>query len=239
MSFLSRIRVVAIVCALALVVPVRAAIPATDDFNRADGAPGSNWTIVSGSLEIVDGPADGNIRWDAAGTISQAVMHWATATDDFNDDQSSQMTCVSGLAASEFCGLIVRASGTQAGGTLDGYYIVCDSGDCYIGEFQDTTPTTLCTLGATIANGNGLKLTAEGAGNVTLKAHKDTGGGYAQLGSTCTDTATYITGGQPGIYNYSTLGEASAVKGNDWTGDNVSGGAPAATRSLGLLGVGQ
>jgi hypothetical protein len=229
---MNRLRRTAIVLAVvvALAPTLWAAIPASDAFTGSDGTNlstySANWVDAVGQLGI---NGNGVIR-DPDSALAQNYSHWAEGTDDFSDDQSSKATIVSGLAASEYALMMVRMQGTWGLVTFDAYYVYCNNSSCIIGEYQNTVSTDHCTGYTAPTNGQTIKLSAEGAGNVSLKFYIND----VQDGATCTDTASYITGGQPGLGFIYT---SASAKMDDWVGDNVSGAAPTSCR-LGLLGVG-
>jgi hypothetical protein len=225
-----RPRVIALALVVACAPMLWAAIPASDAFTGSDGdnlsTYSANWVDVAGQLGI---NGNGVIR-DPDSALAQNYSHWAAGTDDFNDDQSSKATIVSGLSTNEYAMLHVRMQGTWGLGTLDSYYVYCNDASCILGEYQNTTSTDFACTRTAPTNGQTIKLSAEGAGNVTLKFYIND----VQDGADCTDTGTYITGGQPGIGFIFT---SASAKMDNWVGDNVSAGAAASCR-LGLLGVG-
>lgn len=215
---------------------VLAAIPASDDFNRDDAASlGANWTGILGTLDT-----NGTQAYrDASSSQALNIYHWATATDNFDDDQLSSVTCVAGLSATDFCAVLVRASGVWASSTFDAYYLVCTNTTCNVGEYQNSAAATLCAGVGAIANGDLIKLEVEGSGAVTLRAYEDDNmGGWTQMGSDCTDGATFVTGGQPGIRIQEAAG--TDIRLDDWDGDNLSAGAATIIPVRGLtMGAGR
>lgn len=77
------------------------ALPATDDFNRADGGLGSNWTVTSGAFEIVSN----QVKADDGANECFAVWN----ADEFPDDHYSEITIVS-RGDDDYIGLGVRMS---------------------------------------------------------------------------------------------------------------------------------
>jgi ACT domain-containing protein len=81
------------------------ALPASDDFNRADGAPGSNWTGSVGSdLTIVSNEVTG------AGASVNCSMYWSADTPGAS--QEAQAT-IAQTGVGEFAGPLVRANATD------------------------------------------------------------------------------------------------------------------------------
>ena len=213
-------------------VVLRAAIPVGPDaFTAANGTVldtyNASWEIAAGQMQI-----QGNAAAYSAAVGNVAAHRWLQATDNFSDDQSSQATCAVLNGANDYCYVIVRSQGLFSGTALTQYQYGCNSTDCYIQKMVNNTATTLATVTG-ISAGDVLKLTATGGATTTLKGYVN----GAQNGSDQVDSSSAITGGQPGIYIYTTA-NADTVRIDNWTGDNVSVGG-STPRSLGLLGVGQ
>jgi hypothetical protein len=122
----------------------------SDNFNRANGALGSNWTNAVGSCVISSNTVTAN-GFNAAHNIS----HWATAVNTFANDQFSQATFTT---AGDSGGLCVRWAGPS------GYKFIGPAGGNYF--LYETTSGTDTSLGsfssATIANGDVVRLEATG-----------------------------------------------------------------------------
>lgn len=180
---------------------------ASDNFNRADGGLGANWTVqVSfGSLGVVSNQAatDGFAVWAGAGS--------------FTDDQCSQVTMVT-VNASNSGAAGVRQSGTSFG-TLKGYFCGHSSstGNLRYRIFvynADSTETLIATESGgsvNVANGDVIRLTVTFSGGTNTLTCSKNGSNIAGLVG-ITDT-TLGTGGKPGFV----VSSAS----DDW-----SGGAP-------------
>lgn len=149
----------------------------TDDFNRANGALGSNWTNAVGSCVIDTNRATAN-GFNAAHNIS----HWATAVNTFANDQFSQATFVT---AGDSGGLCVRWAGTS------GYKLVGPAGGNYfLVETTSGTDTDLDNFAeAEIANGDVVRLEATGT---TIRVLVD---GVEMASATDSDHAS----GSPGL----------------------------------------
>ena len=173
---------------------------ATDDFNRANGALGTNW---------VAGPsfAAPTITSNTAGSSSGVftIAYWNPATNTFQNDQFSQVTMISGSSPAVVVrhqpgvssGYMALATGLTAGSGIDIYKFTA-------GSF------TLLNSGASFTPNPGdvLKLTVTGT---TL---------VATVNGTTRNTITDATfgSGSPGIGTFN-----AAV--DDWSGGPFSGGS--------------
>ena len=219
-------------------VVVRAAIPlGPDAFTGTNGDDldvyNAAWLKRGEALEIQTNA----VKHTGAG-VNQGIHIWDETVDNFNDNQEASWTCTAGLSANEYCAVGVRGQGTLGTLTLNGYYVVCNDSACHIQEFVNSIAANVCGGSeGSIANGNKIKISAETSGaNAVLKAYKDTGGGWTQMGSDCTDTTTVHTGGNPWVYIYFT---ATTATGDDFNADNLSaGGGAGATGGLLMRGAG-
>lgn len=149
----------------------------TDNFQRADGGLGSNWTTASSPAvapAIVSNLATGS----ASGKNS--VAYWTTWA---GNDQKACATIGTTTATGDFNGVTVRTTATT------GYDFACDSGSCNI---QKMFISNLASGTFTVSNGDtlclqivGTSLTATQNGTTILTA---TDGSYAT--------------GNPGIFFY-------------------------------------
>ena len=97
---------------LSAVVPqVASAATVSDDFNRADGGLGPNWTTVAGAAapQVVSN----NLRVGTSGTLNSA--YWSAAT--FGGDQFAQASLPNSPGSQYGPGIAVRLSSTK--GYLD------------------------------------------------------------------------------------------------------------------------
>ena len=155
------------------------AVTASDDFNRANGALGSNWASLQAGMSIVGNAAAGN------GGGLHAMAQWTGST--FGADQWAQGT-VTYVSGSQYIGPAVRVNATG-----QGYSVTVDNGAAYVSNQTGFgTSTVLLTISGTFASGGVLKLGIVGS---LLTAYWN----GASIGSV-TDT-TYTTG-QPGIRSY-------------------------------------
>lgn len=193
----------------------------TDDFNRADhGNLGVNWTAIDAGWSI-----SGNKALSA--TSLESVATWDAAVTNFTDNQSSEAT-VGGIGANEYVGVLVRGQASSGPGTF--YVYFSDSVSAYIQKYVNGTAAGLQSGLAAAVNGDVLKISVEGT---TLRAYKN----GSQQGTDEDISASPITGGQPGLYAYSTLQTATT---DNWTGADITAGGGGGTTNnlLLLMGVG-
>jgi hypothetical protein len=181
----------------------------TDDFNRADGPLGPDWTKPPASennLVIVNNQVGVDVE------SSHNYAFWSA--DSFSEDQYSEVMMVNiGL----WNGVIVRA---KAG--VDEFYLAIVTSDRFYSIYVRTASgyTQLAAgSGETWSPGDIVGLEASGSGPVNLTLLKN---GNPVL--TYTDSTYNITGGSPGIGIWSSSGSNLRV-------DNWEGG------DLGMLGV--
>ncbi len=201
---------------VALLVVVTAAIPSSDNFNRANENPiGGNWTNESSdTMQIAS-----NVVWPAAGA-NLAMAYWNA--DSYNANQFSQATIGGAALGSNYAGVAVR----MAAGALTAYIYGDVVGTYKIQKIVAGTTTDIQTCSGTPTASDVLKLSVSGT-SLT---------GTVNGGSTCNGTDSSIASGQPGIWGYSSLGNSTV---DDWSADNVSGGGGGCTGGLLLLGAGK
>lgn len=146
----------------------------TDDFNRANGALGANWTTAQGynapfiSSNRVAFPSGGGAAY-YNGTVSDS--QWASMTSD---------------ASSAGGGPAVRI---QTGGSTKQLYSLQIAGSsCSIQKTNDTTTTTLTTLSYIRQANDVYKLKVSGSANFEVYVNG------ALLGSATDSTSPYTTG---------------------------------------------
>ena len=182
----------------------------TDDFNRADGPLGANWTKPPASehnLVIVNNQV-------GVDDVEQSHNYAFWSADGFSEDQYSQVTMVN---IGNWNGVIVRAKAD-----VDEFYLAIVTGDNDYSIFVRTASGyTLLAAGSmeTWSPGDIVGLEASGSGPVNLTLLKN---GNPAL--TYTDSTYNIIGGSPGIGMWSSSGSNLRV-------DNWEGG------DLGMLGV--
>jgi len=181
-------------------------LPATDNFNRADGGVGSNWTALQNASAVASGHTIVSNQCKAIqGTGNYAFSYWNA--DTFPADHYSQVVAAN-LAA--YCGIVVRM---PSSGMIDGYLLFNTLGGSTNSYRLDDGAFTLMASGLTAPAINSvMKITAESS---AIKYYDD----GVQMGTTQTD-ATYGTG-RAGIFGYN---DGSPVVGlvDDWEGGSIA-----------------
>jgi hypothetical protein len=188
---------------------------ASDNFTRADGALGSNWTVESGAsttgtLNIYSNA----VKPTASG--ARAVSYWAGAgTFSANQWASAQIVTAGGAGATSLGSAAVRAS------SGDNYY------ECEINltatlpglALQKVVAGAFTALSSTTSyamlSGDVIEITASGS---TLVCQDVT------AGVTVTATDTALTTGTPGLGGYNT--STTSTTSTNWSGGNLGAGAP-------------
>jgi hypothetical protein len=176
---------------------------ASDNFNRANGGLGSNWTQVwtFGSLGVLN---------DAVG--SDGVAFWA-GSGSFTDDQFSQVTVTTVLSGGTQ-GAGVRLSGTSFG-TAKGYFCGSASSNvagryCLFKINSDSTFTVItdATGNPTVANGDSIKLSVTFSGGTnTLTCSRN---GTNLTGLVGITDSSIGSGGKPGFATGTAIDDWSA-----------------------------
>jgi len=178
--------------------------PCTDDFNRANGALGANWTADSG-LSIVS-----NAVTDSAFTNSQGARYIGGSA--FGNDQYSQVVFISGGNSS--VGPLVRSTDLN-----NYYYMACSTViGCELDKWVAGSKTFIAFWGGTVANGDTLRLEIIGTTITGKVVHSGT---PTTVGST-TD-ATFASG-QPG-FRFEAAG-ATPDSIDNFQANNCSGTCP-------------
>ena len=164
----------------------------SDNFNRADGAVGSNWSIVSGSWTV----NTNQLRLSGAGTPD--IIHTTTSAHAAVADCRASVTRT--YAGTDFnSGPVVRGSGTS--GSYTCYYLDC--ADSFYGLYRRVAnaDTELVTYAPTTANLDVIGLQAVTVG-ATVELSMWLNG--VQVGSTYVDNSgSRITAsGRCGILNW-------------------------------------
>jgi Tfp pilus assembly major pilin PilA len=121
----------------------------TDDFNRADGALGANWSVAAGSAVVASNVMDI--------TANSTTAVWATQTD--NTEEYAQATLVS-PGATQHQGVFVRGDGT----TQNMYYFRrTNATTCDIAKVVANTFTSIQTIAAATTNGSVMRIEARGS----------------------------------------------------------------------------
>jgi hypothetical protein len=174
---------------------------ASDDFNRANGDPGSNWDTVTGAsrLQIVSNSVRGN------SSFTPFALAWSASAFNFGDDQESSVEYVA-TGTSDQYGPAVRMDASA--GTC--YAIRASTGGTILVErWASGTNTTIIDTGVGLSLNDVVTLRIVGTTLTTLK--------NGSVIDTRTD-ATYSTG-QPGIYGFH-FGENS-TRVDNWEGRNA------------------
>lgn len=181
----------------------------TDDFNRADGAIGSNWTNSRQALLISSNAvlAQSDGQWN--------IAHWATAAQTFSTNQYARITTVT-LASFDRHGPAVFVNGFNA------YWIGARSSDgrAQIIRVNELSETVLGQLDSTTAAGDVWELRAEVSGATTLlTAYRNsvqvtTFSGMS--GGVLTDSSgSRLSSGQPGAISWTTAATMDNFAGGD------------------------
>ncbi len=178
----------------------------TDDFNRADGALGANWTANGGACDIASNVA----RCLGTGrTNNRSAAHYSAGTFDAN--QYAQVVV---STATRRGGVIVRA---DTGGAQTYYEFNGNGSDLKLYLTIAGTGTPLTASLGTVSNGDILKLTVEGSGaSVTLKCYKN-----GELLATVEDTSDSGLSGKPGICGL-IYGDLENAILDDWEGGDLA-----------------
>lgn len=188
---------------------------ASDDFNRADGAIGGNWTQVSGTWTVATNAANQT----SAGGVYNTALYTATppATNDY-----SVTAQVRNDGSSFGVGVIARG----ASGAVSGYAVIGFGGDSfYLIRLDSGSDTILATMSA-MATGTTYTVEVEVSGT-TVRGRID-GGAWSSV----TD-ANYASGGW-GLACY-----GSAAGGGRWMDTFAAADLAGATvRRMLLMGVG-
>ena len=179
---------------------------ATDDFNRADGGLGANWsTAWWGSFAVASNAA----QVTAAGNA--AFAYWNA--DTFDDDQWAEATFVPGSGQGDNAAVMVRASGS--GSSPSGYYFTYDP-DNWSGRYALTKAVagTFTDLGEVTGVGfiASVDLRIEVVGTTIT--------GYSNGVEVLSATDSSLTSGAPGMVSSTGATPAGTIdnfSAGDWT----------------------
>lgn len=180
----------------------------SDNFNRADGALGSNWSTVTGrsALQIASNAVN-------AASVAWCAARVATGAATIGNDQYAQAT-IANVGAFDYVGVLVRVDGSGNG---YGVHIDGRSGIATNSIFKMTAGGVTGYLGTgslTVSAGDVLRLEMSGS-TLTLKKNGATV-------DTATD-ATYASG-QPGIL--SDYGNTNVGILDDFSGGDLASATP-------------
>ena len=195
---------------VAVTCTANAAGSASDNFDRADGALGSNWTTVSGTgaPQIVSN----TLRVRTAGALSSA--YWSAST--FSSDQFAQASLPNSSGTQYGPGIAVRLSGSK------GYFLWYgnSSNTVSLWRMDSSSSETLLKQSAS--------LTVSPSSDVwKIQAVGSTISGYQNGKLVVQATDANITSGSPGVWLYYSSNQIDNWSGGDVTtypiGGTVSG----------------
>lgn len=188
-------------------------LPATDNFNRADGAVGANWTAIRGGGHVVSS------NQCAAATDDFCISAWNA--DSFDNDQYSQHVVSQG-PSSAYQAVPIRFSLVA----IDGYYWIANLTPGTDGTLYRVDGGSFTAIQTNIpytgpANADVLRVEAEGS---DLRCYVN----GVQKGSTQVD-ATYASGAAAIGVSFTSGG--IPCRADSWEGGNL---APAVGSGAGL-----
>ena len=172
---------------------------AYDNFTRANGAIGSNWSVAQGGLNVTSNTIQGT-----AGSANNTAF-WIAPGSAFAAPQFSEATITALNGTSDFPGVMVLLSGS--GGSTQGYDCVEDTTNIFIQRVNGGTNTNLTSAATTGAIGDVLRLEVAPGGFLTC---------YKNGVSTLTATDTTYTTGSPGLNLFSNVATEK-----NWSGGNL------------------
>lgn len=186
---------------------------ATDNFNRANGALGANWTTITSEQALV---VASNALAIGSGLETQDAGNFWNAVS-FANDQYSQLVLPVIAAAGSGVGIGVVVRAASAARTY--YRVVACASGTELGKVVAGTFTSLKTDSTVWANGDTIRLEVTGQNpNITLTVKRN-----GSVISALTHTGeTSINSGSAGVaYSSVTAGTAT---GDDWDGGDISAG---------------
>lgn len=177
----------------------------TDNFNRADGTTGANWTT-------------GATQWNISS--NQAAPNSTNSADYWNGgtlaaDCWAQLTAVTNVASANYLGL----SPLLDPATFNGYYLGWDTGGATFWRLDAGSPTTIGTGGFTQpSNGTVVRLERRGG---TWSIY------YDDVLQTTRSESTYTSGSRAWI-----LGQGTSARADDFSAGNlptISSATPSGT----------
>lgn len=173
-----------------------------DNFNRANGAIGANWTVNSGGFNVTS-----NTIISTGAAIENAAS-WLTGVfslNPFSTTQFSQVTITKLNGTTDFPGVGVLMSGSSL---PTGYMCQESTTSIAIFKYIANVQTILTNPASTGNVGDRLLLTVDGSGNLTC---------YKNGVSTATAQDRQIQSGSPGIVNF---GNVATM--DNWSGGNIN-----------------
>lgn len=192
--------------ALFALVPALAGAQSSDNFNRANGGLGANWTTQIGSPAISSNEAYGN----SLGNDSYAFESAGT----FGANQFSQAT-VKAIGSNDWTIVVARASGTA--GSTNGYYFYARAtgASSELWKLVAGAYFLISNTGYGPVAVNDVLRVEVSSTSITVK---DNG---TQIGTTQTDTSH--SSGRPGLGFYPNT-SVTAARLDDWSGGDLGGG---------------
>lgn len=166
---------------------------AYDNFNRANGAIGANWTVTNGGFNVA-----GNAL---IGTGGSNLAYW-TGGSGFSSSQFAQVQVVTLNGATDFVGVDVLFSAGN-----NGYTCVENNASLLLQRIAAGTGTTLVSSATAGAPGDVLRLEAAPGGVLTCSRNGTT---------SITATDTTFTSGSPAIEQF---GSTATI--DNWSGGNL------------------
>ena len=171
---------------------------AYDNFNRANGAIGSNWTVNIGGFNVASNAV--------IGTGSSNIAYFSAGGYAFSNAQFAQVQVATLNGATDFVGVDVLLSAAN-----NGYTCVENNASLILQKLTAGTGSTLASSSSTGAPGDILRLEAAPGGVLTCSR---TAIGGALTSVTATDTT--FTGGSPAIEQF-----GSTATMDNWSGGNL------------------
>jgi hypothetical protein len=162
-----------------IVASLAAAYEVTDNFDRANGGLGANWTSLTGPFRIASNAAESG---QGAGGQSRSI--WTA--NNFANNQYAEITVANTVSGGSKIGPLVRGQP----GADSGYYASCDTGGAEIFKVVAGTSTSLNWAGITMAIGDVIRLEVTGS-TLVIKQNGVTR-------NTITDST--FASGYPGIF---------------------------------------
>jgi hypothetical protein len=180
----------------------------TDNFQRANGSLGANWTSPSGTsgmgaLAIVSDAAS----YTTSGSAGDAV--WTA--DTFTANQSSQITFGAVNTTESYAGVYARHNASTGYLALCWYNAQSSRSECNL--YLGTSTTPVASVPQSFATGDTLKIIATGSSPVTVQVLYN----GTQI-INYSDTTNNATSGAPGFAMYNASGSPWTV--TSWTGAN-------------------
>lgn len=166
---------------------------AYDNFNRANGAIGANWTITSGGFNVA-----GNA---AVGTGGTNLAYWSGGSA-FSGAQFAQAAVATLNGATDFVGVDVLLSAGN-----NGYTCVENNANLLLQRLAAGTGTTLASSATAGAPGDVLRIEVTSGGVLSCSRNGTT---------TITATDTTFTSGSPAIEQFGTVATM-----DNWSGGNL------------------